>query len=72
MNFPKNLFSKRQIEIIRLVSEEKQNKEIANFLNVSPKTIEFEKSRIYEYTGTKSSLGLFKWALKQNFFEIKY
>lgn len=53
-----NTITKRELEIISLMAEEKSAKEIAVFLNLEPKTIESHKRRLMKRFGVKSSIGI--------------
>ena len=59
----KTNFTKRELEIIKIIYSGKTNKEIAAYLNVSLKTIDFNKARIYKKTGTYTSVGIVVFAL---------
>ncbi len=54
----------REIEVLKVICDEKQNKEIAKILNISENTVEFHKKNIYRKTNTHSVVGLVKYALK--------
>lgn len=55
--------SDRQIEIIKLLYEEKSSDEIADILFLSRRTIEWHKNKIFEKIGCKSVVGAIKFAL---------
>lgn len=59
---PKRL-TLRQLEILRLVAEGYQNKEIAQFLKISVKTVEFHKTRIMAELNIHTSAGLTRYAI---------
>ena len=46
--------------ILQLIAECKQNKEIANLLNVSVKTVEFHRGRLMNKIGTRTVAELAK------------
>lgn len=56
--------SEREIEIIRLVCEQKTNKEIAEVLEVSQRTIEAHRTAIAGKTGVKNTAGLVLFAIR--------
>jgi DNA-binding NarL/FixJ family response regulator len=58
------LLSSRQREVLQLVAEGKQNKEIATILSVSPRTVEFHKSRIMNKLNLHTTATLTKFALE--------
>lgn len=55
----------RQREILKLIIDGKANKEIADILNVSIKTVEFHRARLMAKLGVKSVAEMTKVALQQ-------
>jgi DNA-binding NarL/FixJ family response regulator len=53
----------RQLEILRLVAEGYQNKEIAQVLTISVKTVEFHKTRIMSELNIHTPAGLTRYAI---------
>jgi DNA-binding NarL/FixJ family response regulator len=53
----------RQREVLQLVAEGKTVKEIAQLLNISPKTVEFHKSQIMEQLDLRTTAELTKYAM---------
>jgi DNA-binding NarL/FixJ family response regulator len=53
----------RQLEILRLVAEGYQNKEIAQLLKISVKTVEFHKTRIMSELDIHTPAGLTRYAI---------
>jgi DNA-binding NarL/FixJ family response regulator len=53
----------RQREVLQLVAEGKAVKEIAQLLNISPKTVEFHKSQIMEQLDLRTTAELTKYAM---------
>lgn len=53
----------RQMEVVRLVAEGLQNKEIAQELKISLKTVEYHKSRIRETLNLHTSAALTRYAI---------
>ncbi len=53
----------RQREVLQLVAEGKTVKDIASILNLSPKTIEFHKTKIMQRLNLHSTVELTKWAV---------
>ncbi len=53
----------RQLEILRLVAEGYQNKEIAQLLKISVKTVEFHKTRIMSELNIHTPAGLTRYAI---------
>jgi two-component system response regulator DegU len=56
--------TEREIEVIRLICMEKTNKEIADHLNISYRTVESFRSTILLKTGSKNTAGMVMFALK--------
>lgn len=52
----------REIEIIRLIEKEYSNKEIAEALFISERTVETHRKNIFRKTATNSVIGLVKYA----------
>jgi DNA-binding CsgD family transcriptional regulator len=52
--------------VLRLICEEKSTREIAEVVQVSPRTIEAIRDKLKIKTGTKSTAGLIMFALKNN------
>jgi len=55
----------RALQIILLMADELENKEIAHALNVSIKTVEFHKARIYKRLGVRGPVGAVRWAIRE-------
>ncbi len=53
----------RQREVLQLVAEGKAVKEIAQLLNISPRTVEFHKAQIMEQLALRTTAELTKYAL---------
>ena len=56
----------RQREVIQLVAEGKPMKQIADVLNVTPRTVAFHKYRAMEWMGCKTTAELIQFAVKNN------
>jgi DNA-binding NarL/FixJ family response regulator len=59
----------RQQEVLQLVAEGRQNKEIAAALHLSIKTVEYHKSRIMSQLDIRTSAGLTRYAMKHGIIE---
>lgn len=59
-------FSKRELELIRLICDGYSNKEIAEKLSISQRTIEGNRFNLLNKTGAKDSVNLALYALKNN------
>ncbi len=55
----------REIEIIRLIEKEYSNKQIADSLFISERTVETHRKNIFRKTKTASLIGLIKYAYEQ-------
>jgi DNA-binding NarL/FixJ family response regulator len=65
-----SLLSKREIEIIKLWGDSFTNKEIADRLFISVRTVESHKNHIMQKLNLKTSVDLVKFALKNNLIKI--
>lgn len=59
-----NPLTARQLEVLRMVATGKTTKEIARELQISPKTVEFHRSRLMERIGANDVTGLTRFALQ--------
>jgi two-component system nitrate/nitrite response regulator NarL len=65
MNRPKDepdLLTDRELDVLRLISKECSNKEIADKLFISERTVETHRKNIFRKTKTSSLVGLIKFA----------
>jgi len=65
-----NELSKREIDVLRLVSKGLANKEIADKLSISIHTVISHRKNISEKTGIKSSSGLTMYAVLKKIIDI--
>jgi DNA-binding NarL/FixJ family response regulator len=65
-----NDLTKREYEILAQVASGKSNKELAEILFISIKTVETHKTNILEKLGLKNSTELVKYAIKNNIISI--
>jgi DNA-binding NarL/FixJ family response regulator len=61
-------FSEREIAIIRLICEEYTNKQIAEMLDLSKRTIEDYREKILEKIDAKNSAGIVVYAIRNKIF----
>lgn len=61
----------REIEIIRLIEEELSNKDIADSLCISERTVETHRKNIFRKTKTNSVIGLIKYAYEHQLIQKK-
>lgn len=66
----KPTFSEKEIEIIKLICQELSNKEIANELGLSTRTIEGYREKILEKIEAKNIAGLVIYAIKNNIYQV--
>lgn len=60
----KHMLTKRELEIIKEICEEKTTAEIGDSLSISPHTVESHRSNILLKLELKNSVALVKWAIK--------
>lgn len=59
--------SEKEIRILKLMCEEKSTKEIADIVDISPRTVEAIRDKLKTKTGAKSMAGLVMYAVKKGF-----
>ncbi|QSE98762.1 response regulator transcription factor [Fulvivirga lutea] len=59
----------RELDIYKLIMDDKSNQEIADELFISIRTVEVHKRNLMEKTGAKSSAGLVIYAVKNRIFD---
>ncbi|MDP3558332.1 MAG: response regulator transcription factor [Bacteroidota bacterium] len=64
-------FSRRESEILQLIIDGKSNKEIAEKLNITIKTVEAHKKNLFKKTKTQSSVGFVSYILKKGLNYLK-
>lgn len=60
------LLTDREREIVKLIAQEYSNKDIAEALFISERTVETHRKNIFKKTGTTSLVGLIKFAYANN------
>ena len=63
---PFSRLSPREIQIVQLVAESKSNKEVADILDISVKTVEAHRAHIMEKLGLHSVAELVRYAVRNN------
>lgn len=58
--------TERELEILKLITKEYSNKQIAEALFISERTVETHRKNIFRKTGTSSLVGLIKYAYANN------
>lgn len=66
---PAVTFSTTETEVMRLICTQKSNKEIADVLQLSVKTIEKMRTRIFEKTGATNLVGVAIYAIKHGYYK---
>jgi DNA-binding NarL/FixJ family response regulator len=59
----------RQIEILLLLGEDLQSKEIAERLSISLKTVEFHKAQLFSNIGVTGVAGAVRFAIREGYME---
>lgn len=63
----KPILTERELEVLKLISLEFTSNEIAEKLFISKKTVDNHRHNILEKTNSKSTVGILKYAIKNNF-----
>lgn len=58
--------SSREIEVVKLICDQYTIKEIADKLNISPRTVDTYRENIFTKTNSKNIAGVVKYAIKNN------
>ena len=62
--------TKREIEVIKLIAEEKSSAEIAGLLFISKGTVEVHRNKIFKKLGVRNVVGVIKFAMKNNLIDV--
>lgn len=62
--------SKREMEVLNLIVQDMSNQQIADKLNISPRTVDTHKQNILSKTGTNSVAGVVVYAIKNNLVDL--
>jgi DNA-binding NarL/FixJ family response regulator len=63
-------FTLRETTVIRLICQQQTNREIADQLGLSIRTVESHREKIQEKTGAKNSVGVVIYAIRNDMFKI--
>lgn len=63
----KSVLTERETEVLKLIAQEFTSNEIAEKLFISKKTVDNHRHNILEKTNSKSTIGLLKYAIKNNY-----
>ena len=61
--------SERELEVLKLIVKEYSNKEIADKLFISPRTVDAHKRNMIEKTGSRNITGLIMYAINHQLFD---
>lgn len=61
--------SDKEIHVLKLMCDEKSTKEIADIVDISPRTVEAIRDRLKMKTGAKTTAGLILYAVKHGLVE---
>lgn len=61
---PIDFLTSRELDVLKLIVEEKSNYEIAEELHISIRTVDAHRRNLLQKTGVKNAVGLTKFALK--------
>ena len=64
--------SDKEVTILKLMCEEKTTKEIADIVEISPRTVEAIRDKLKTKTGAKSMAGLVMYALKSGIIDQEH
>ncbi|WP_165370423.1 response regulator transcription factor [Hymenobacter persicinus] len=59
------IFTPRQLEVLRLVADDHSNEDIAEYLGMSVRTVEYHRSQMLHKTGTRTTLALVLFARRR-------
>lgn len=63
--------SKREIEVLQLISQQKTAKEIGDTLFITARTVEGHKNNLFVKTGAKNIAGLVIYAIQNNYITVE-
>lgn len=66
----REMFSENEIEVMKLICQQKSSKQIAPMLGLSLRSVESCRERIMEKTGSQNIAGIVIYAIKNGFFRI--
>jgi len=68
---PEADLSEKELRVLKLMCEEKTTKEIADIVDISPRTVEAIRDKLKTKTGAKSMAGLVMYAVKNGILQEK-
>lgn len=63
--------TERELQVLHLICREHINREIAEELGISVRTVDAHRRNLMQKTGAKNTAGLVKFAIKNNLFDLK-
>jgi len=63
--------SEREIQVLRLISQQKTAKAIGEILFITPRTVEGHKNNLFVKTGAKNITGLLIYAIQRNIIKVE-
>jgi DNA-binding CsgD family transcriptional regulator len=66
-----NQLTPRETEVVKLICDEYSTMEIAEKLNISHRTVEAHRWNIFAKLRAKSSIGVYKFAVKSGIVELE-
>lgn len=67
----KIILTRIQTQVLKLICREYSSHEIGVKLGINVRTVETYRQMLYEKIKAKNSIGLFKYALKNNLYTVK-
>ena len=66
----KDLFSERELQIIKMICKEDKSKEIADKLFINVRTVETHRKNVMERCGAKNIIGVILFAIKSGIITV--
>lgn len=67
---PKTILTKREVTVVTMIAEGQGNKEMANFLDISVRTVETHRQNIKSKLDIHTAAGLTKYAIEHQFIKV--
>jgi DNA-binding NarL/FixJ family response regulator len=67
----KPVFTEKEVNVIKLICQEYSNKEIADMLSLSKRTVEGYREKILEKINAKNTVGIVVYAIKHKIYEYR-
>ncbi len=68
-SFQEAMLTEKELTVLKLMCEERTTKEIADIVDISPRTVEAIRDKLKTKTGSKSMAGLVMYAIKNKIIE---